>query len=189
MRELNDNDVERFASALIQFDNIELNILDERIELNKKNEYRINNQGGYLQDNNFLGRFMEFEFSYQGKNYFIALQLYMNASGYYRLFVFGYDEKVRMWTSVNLSTGLKGNIINFDIQIKVSSPQNLSKEARSERRDRIVKELRQYGLTADKKNHISFGEYNIDEEMFINTTPQKFIKDLLTIALCKYFVE
>ena len=38
-RELNNNDVERFASSLIRCDKIQLDILDERIVLNKKNEY------------------------------------------------------------------------------------------------------------------------------------------------------
>ena len=94
-----------------------------------------------------------------------------------------------MWTSVNLSTGVEGDVINFAIQIKVSSPQDISKEARAERRDRIVETLREHGLKADKKNYISFGSYHIDEEVFINTTPERFVKDLLTIALCKYFVE
>lgn len=187
MRELNDNDVKRFASTITQCDNIQLDILGERVVLTKKNAYSINNQEGHLQEDNFLGRHMEFEFSFQEKNYFIALQLYMNIKGYYRLFVI--DQNGKMWTSVNLSTGLEGNIINFNIQIKVSSPHHLSKEVRLERRDRIVKELRQYGLTADKKNHILFGAYNIDDENFINTTPEKFVNDLLTIALCKYFVE
>ena len=56
-----------------------------------------------------------------------------------------------MLTSVNLTKGLDGEKIIFDIQIKISSPQNLSCEERSNIRDDIVKELRNNGLKADKK--------------------------------------
>lgn len=187
MAELSNMDIESFAGTIIGVDDLTLDIFGQQIVFKKSNVFSINNQDGTLQEENFLGRHMEFEFELDDKTYYIALQLYFNESGFYRLFVF--DQNGKMWTSVNLSTGYENGIVNFDIQIKVSSPQTLSKEERAEIRDNIVGYLREQGLQADKKNHISFGAYNVEEKCFINTTPKKFISDLLTIALCKRFTN
>lgn len=70
-------------------------------------------------------------------------------------------------------------------QIKVSSPRSLSSEEREVIRDEIIEMLGENGMKADKKNRIKFGMYDIPSAQFINTNAEKFIKDLLTIGICK----
>lgn len=184
---LDNSVIEKFAEKIVNIDNLYINVLDQELYFIHDEKYKINNQGGELQESNFLGRNLEFSFKYNEEEYNVAVQLYLNDAGYYRVFVMGKDDK--MWTSVNLSTGLVDENIEFDIQIRVTSPQSDSKEQRAARRDTIINELRKCGLKADKRNHVYFGAYNIEKDEFINTTPEKFIKDLLTIAVCKMFVK
>ena len=135
-------------------DDIKFSVLGENIDLLHEKKYRINNQAGDLQDTNFLGRNLEFSFYFRGQQQYMAIQLYLNTSNYYRVYVFGKDNK--MWTSVNLSTGQTDNIIEFDIQIKVTAPQSDSKEQRVARRNSIISELKKCGLKVDKRNQVYF---------------------------------
>ena len=179
--------IENFAKKLTAVNNIKISVLGENIELLHEKKYRINNQDGQLQDTNFLGRNLEFGFSFKGEQQYVAIQLYLNTANYYRVFVFGKDNK--MWTSVNLSKGQIDDMIEFDIQIRVTAPQSDSKEQRATRRDAIITELKKCGLKVDKRNHVYFGAYNIVSGEFINTNAEQFIKDLVTIAICKTFTE
>ena len=62
-----------------------------------------------------------------------------------------------MLTSVNLSTGLEKNNsgrIILEIQIKITSPQNVSKIERQSMRDECIKKLKEHGMRFDKNNRV-----------------------------------
>ena len=109
--------------------------------------------------------------------------MYQNESGHYRIFLYGKNNK--MLTSVNLTKGLDGGRIVFDIQIKVTSPHSLSRLQKQRKRDNILKELRINGLKADNKNHIALGSYDILTDKFVGTDSESFLKNMLTIGICK----
>ena len=96
-----------------------------------KCENSINNQDGMLRDNNYLGRRFEYTLESKDLKIPIAMQLYENISGHYRLFC--YTKNNKMLSSFNLSKGYNDGVIDIKIQIKVST-QKLTKEERAEKR-------------------------------------------------------
>ena len=180
---VNEEIVAKISNHLCELGNLEFDISGNHFLAQKGTDYSINNQEGNLRESNYFGRNLEYTLLVNGMKIPIVIQLYENIKKQYRIFLFGKGNK--MLTSVNLTKGLDGEKIIFDIQIKISSPQNLSCEERSNIRDDIVKELRNNGLRADKKNHIEFGQYDIPSDQFINTNAEKLIKDLMIIGICK----
>lgn len=180
---VDDSVAEKVAAHLITVSELKFSVSGRSVVCTKGMQASINNQGGDLRDNNFLGRNLEFTLRMGGQSEPIAFQLYENTSGHYRLFVYGKGNK--MLTSVNLTTGLSENRIQFCVQIKVTSPQSLSRLQRERKRDDIVKELRHNGLSIDERNVVEFGCYDIKNDSFIGTNPSQVLRDLLTIGICK----
>ena len=183
MYEVDEKICNEISEQLRKVGNFEFNLLGNRFVCKKGVKCSINNQDGCLMKENFFGRDLEYILQLNSTKYPIAFQLYENIRKHYRIFVFTKDAK--MLTSVNLTNGYQNNKIIFDIQIKITSPHNISKEERKFIRDECVKDLREYGLNIDKKNHAYLGEYDICTREFFNTTPEYFIKNLLVIGICK----
>ena len=183
MYKVNDKISITIAQRFYNIGNFEFNILDNKCTLTKGIKNSINNQQDYLRDENFFGRNLEYTLKINDEEYPIAFQFYENDRGHYRIFVF--TEKGKMLTSVNLTTGLRDEIITFDIQIKITSPQSITKEERKLIRDECVKKLREYGLNVDKKNHVYLGEYDITSNKFVNITPKDLLINLLVIGIYK----
>ena len=95
-----------------------------------KCENSINNQDGMLRDNNYLGRRFEYTLESNDLQIPIAIQLYENISGHYRLFC--YTKNNKMLSTFNLSKGYNDGVIDMKIQIKVFE-QKLTKEERAEK--------------------------------------------------------
>ena len=115
---LNPNFAEKFSIGKIEFTII------------NKCENSINNQDGMLRDNNYLGRRFEYTLESNDLQIPIAIQLYENISGHYRLFC--YTKNNKMLSSFNLSKGYNDGVIDMKIQIKVFE-QKLTKEERAEK--------------------------------------------------------
>ena len=183
MKKVYDKICEEISKKLCSVGNFKFNLFDNECICTKGIENSINNQGDYLRDENFFGRDLEYTLKINSSEYPIAFQLYMNTKEFYRIFLFTKNNK--MLTSVNLTKGLNGNRIIFDIQIKITSPQSATQEERKFLRDECVKKLIDYGLKVDKKNHIYLGEYDILENKFYGTTSEDLIKNLLIIGICR----
>lgn len=147
-----------------------------------KCENSINNQDGMLRDNNYLGRRFEYTLESNDLQIPIAIQLYENISGHYRLFC--YTKNNKMLSSFNLSKGYNDGVIDMKIQIKVFE-QKLTKEERAEKRDYILDRLDEEGLTILPRNTVYLGTYNPIDDTFINTTPEKLMVDFLKICILK----
>ena len=106
-RKLNPNFAEKFSIGKNEFTII------------NKCENSINNQDGMLRDNNYLGRRFEYTLESNDLQIPIAIQLYENISGHYRLFV--YTKNNKMLSSFNLNKGYNDGLIDMKIQIKVSN--------------------------------------------------------------------
>ena len=183
MKKIDDKICEEISEKLCQVGIFNFNLLGNNCVCEKGIENSINNQRGYLANENFFRRNLEYTLKINSSEYPIAFQLYRNDSGFYRIFL--YTQSNKMLTSVNLTKGQQGERIIFDIQIKISSPQSATKEERKFRRDECVKKLIEYGMNVDKKNHVYLGEYDICEKNFFNTTPENLIKNLLVIGIFK----
>ena len=180
---VDDKICEEFSKELCKVGNFHFNLFENECICTKGIEISINNQGNYLRDENFFGRNLEYTLKINYEEYPIAFQLYRNVSNFYRIFL--YTQSNKMLTSVNLTKGLNESRIIFDIQIKITSPQNATQEERKFLRDECVKKLIEYGLKVDKKNYIYLGEYDILEKNFYSTNPEELIKNLLVIGICK----
>ncbi|MBR5913470.1 MAG: hypothetical protein IKZ58_03830 [Selenomonadaceae bacterium] len=183
MKKVDDKICEEISKKLCQVGNFEFDLLGNNCICEKGIKNSINNQGGYLSEENFFGRNLEYTLKINSDEYPIAFQLYKNVKDFYRIFLLTKNNK--MLTSVNLTKGQNAERITFDIQIKISSPQSATQEERKFMRDECVKKLVEYGLNVDKKNHIYLGEYDISERKFFNTTPKNLIQNLLIIGICK----
>ena len=89
--------------------------------MNKGIDCSINNQGGHLQETNFLQRTQEY--TLVNKKYEITIpiviQLYFNTNNHYRLFV--YTKGNKMLTSINLTNNFQDNKIQLSIPLKLST--------------------------------------------------------------------
>ena len=121
---VNEEIVAKISNHLCELGNLEFDISGNHFLAQKGTDYSINNQEGNLRESNYFGRNLEYTLLVNGMKIPIVIQLYENIKKQYRIFLFGKGNK--MLTSVNLTKGLDGEKIIFDIQIKISSPQNLS---------------------------------------------------------------
>ena len=180
---VNNKICEEISEKLCSIGDFKFNLFGNECICAKGIEVSINNQDAYLRDENFFGRNLEYTLQINSEKYPIAFQLYKNIKDFYRIFLFTQNNK--MLTSVNLTKGFNESRIIFDIQIKITSPQSATQEERKFLRDECVKKLIEYGLKVDKKNHVYLGEYDISEKIFYATNPEKLIKNLLVIGICK----
>ena len=175
------------AHHLCKVGDLEAIILGHKLKCTKGIGHSINNQQGDLRDFNFFGRELEYTVRHKSKAYPmaypIAFQLYRNVKDHYRIFLFGKGDK--MLTSVNLTTGQEKEIIRFSIQIKVISPQSLSKLERERRREEIVRDIRDCGIAVDEKNVVELGQYSIAEDKFLNVSAEQFLRNFLVVGICK----
>ena len=184
MQKVDDKICRQISKKLCSAGNFKFALFGKECICTKGIENSINNQGELnLRNENFFGRDLEYTLKVNSSEYPIAFQLYMNIKEFYRIFLFTHNNKIL--TSVNLTPGQKADRIIFDIQVKITSPHSATQEERKFLRDECVKKLIDYGLKVDKKNHVYFGEYDILENKFCDTTPEDLIKNLLIIGICK----
>lgn len=174
--------ISSFASKLNPNFAEKLSIGKNEFTIINKCEHSINNQYAMLRDDNYLGRRFEYTLESNELKIPIALQLYYNESGHYRLFC--YTKNNKMLSSFNLSKGYNDGVIDMKIQIKVST-QKLTKEERVEKRDYILDRLDEEGLNILPRNTVYLGTYNPIDDTFINTTPDKLMVDFLKVCLLK----
>ncbi len=179
--------VQDFALPFNEVSDFSFEFMGKKYTCRKGIDVSINNQGGYLRQDNFFGTNQEYTLLDEcGKTYPIVYHLYQNSKGHYRIFLF--TRGTKMLTSVNLSTGLEKNNsgrIILEIQIKITSPQNVSKIERQSMRDECIKKLKEHGMRFDKNNRVYLGEYDIPSRTLIHTTPQKLLQDMLIIGICR----
>ena len=183
---INDHNIERFSKYML---NQELQDVKEII-INKKkyslihgHNSSINNQQSNLAETNYFGRKLEYIIKGNNLEMPISIQLYENSRDHYRIYAY---NKKGMLTSVNLSRGYsegKGEI-KFKVQLKLAT-QNMTKEERATQRDMLVFELENEGIKILGKNTVYFGSYDIKQERFIDTTSQKFLEELIKVAIVK----
>lgn len=178
---MNETIVQNFTDKVLLVDLKEIFINGNQFILNKGHNYSINNQAGDLSETNYFCK--ELEFTIVGNDFEmpLSIQLYENTSGYYRIFV--YNNK-GMLSSVNLSTGYSDGEISLEIQLKLSS-RNMTKEERERNRDMLVMDLEREGIEIVKKNTVYFGKYDITNDEFIDTTSEKFLEQLIKVAIIK----
>lgn len=171
-----------FASKLNPKFAEKITVRNKEFEIINKCDRSINNQDGDLRDINYLGRKFEYTLKNEELEIPIAMQLYENTSGHYRLFC--YTKNSKMLSSFNLSKGYNYGLIDIKIQIKVST-QKLTKEEREQKRDYIIDKLEEEGLTIIPKNTVYLGTYDPINYEFKNTNPEKLMIDFLKVCLLK----
>ena len=186
MYEITDSVARDFASHFHPIEDFSFEFMGKKYSCTRGIETSLNNQGGYLRQDNFFGSELEFTLYDDCRSYPLAFQLYQNTSKNYRIFL--YTKGNKMLTSVNLTTGLEKNNsgrIIFEIQIKITSPQNISPEERKYLRDECIGRLRDYGVRIDKNNRVFLGEYDIPLNSFIHGEPKDFITNMLIVGICR----
>lgn len=171
------NFVEKVLSSSVK----EIFINGNKLLLNKGHNYAINNQEGELAKANFFGKELEFTVEGNDLKMPISIQLYKNISGHYRIFV--YNNK-GMIVSVNLSKGYSDGVIRLEIQMKLTN-SNMSQGERENNRDMLVNDLVQEGIEIIKNNTVYFGKYDVVDNNFIDTTADKFLEQLIKVAIIK----
>lgn len=147
----------------------------------KGHDVSINNQGGELKYSNFFGTNLEFVIRNKNLNLPISIQLYLNDRRHYRIFVF---NSKGMLTSINLSNGYENGIITFKTQLKITSSK-MTKQERSSKRDLMIKNIERAGIDVEGVSTVYFGQYDVQRKKFIDSNPEKFIKNLITVAVIK----
>lgn len=184
---VNDAVAQDFALPFNEISNFSFEFKGKKYTCHKGIDVSINNQGGYLRQDNFFGTNQEYTLMDEcGKTYPIVYHLYQNSEGHYRIFLF--TRGTKMLTSVNLSTGLEKNNsgrIILEIQIRITAPQNISKIERQSMRDECITKLRNHGMRLDKNNRVYLGEYDIPSKALIHTTPHKLLQDMLIVGICR----
>jgi len=182
-----DSVAQDFSIPFLEISEFSFELMGKKYALKKGIDVSINNQGGYLRQDNFFGANLEYTlYDEAGKTYPIAYHFYQNIKGHYRIFL--YTKGNKMLTSVNLSKGLEKNNsgrILLEIQIKMSSPQNISKIERENMRNECINKLKKHGMRFDKNNRVYLGEYDIPSKSLIHTTPQKLLQDMLIVGMCR----
>lgn len=178
---MNELIVNNFTDKVLSASIKEICINGNKFLLNKGHNYSINNQAGDLSEANFFGK--ELEFTVAGDNLKIPLsiQLYENISGHYRIFVY---NNMGMLTSVNLSKGYSDGEISLEIQLRLSS-RNMTQGERESNRDMLVVDIEREGIEIIKKNTVYFGKYDVINNKFIDTTAEKFLEQLIKVAIIK----
>lgn len=176
-----DSIVSKFACNMINANIKKFTIKNNRFVVTKGHKYSINNQNSELRYTNFFER--EFEFMIEGCNLImpISIQLYNNNRDHYRIFVF---NNKGMLTSVNLTTGYTDGEINLEIQLKLST-RDMTKETRQVYKELMISDIENEGVDIIKKDTVYFGRYDTVEDTFIDTTPNKFLEQLIKVAVIK----
>jgi len=178
---MNEQKVINFASELSAVDLDFITIRSSEILLTKGHRYSINNQSGILSEDNYFGKDLEFMVEGEGLRIPISIQLYLNTADYYRIFVYNHKGMI---TSLNLSTGYTDGEISLQIQLKLSN-RNITREEREQYREMMLSDIESEGIVIMPKNTVYFGKYDTINEKFINTTPERFLEQLLQVALIK----
>lgn len=141
----------------------------------------INNQYDKLSETNNIGRNLEFTIENDVKEIPVAIQLYKNTSGYYRLFTL---TNRGLLFSVNLSSGEDGQLIVLKQQIRLST-RKINKAERENNTQLTILALEKEKYFIDGNRWIHVGAYDKTKKKFIDTTADKFINDFIKISLIK----
>ena len=130
---------------------------------------------------NLLGRSQEFTFELPDRRVELSLQLYLNASGHYRLFCY---TKRGMLFSLNLTLlQEEKRIFTLEQTIRLST-RGISVVARSQRAAQLRSALTNLGLEV-KQQRVVLGTFDADEGRFVDTTANAFLRDFALAALLK----
>lgn len=179
---MNEQKVINFASILLAVELDFITIRSSEILLTKGHQYSINNQSGILSEDNYLGKDLEFMVEGDGLRLPISIQLYFNTLDQYRVFVY---SKKGMITSLNLTTGYSDGEISLQIQQKLSLNRNITREEREQYQEMMLNDIESEGIVIMPKNTVYFGKYDTINAEFINTTPERFLEQLLIVTLIK----
>lgn len=178
---MTDKTINDFAKTFLNAKTDKFTINNITFDVKKGIKCSINNQGGSLAEENYFGR--HHEYTVIGDNYEIpiCLQLYENNRGFFRVFVF---SKKGMLTSINLSTGFNDDVINLIIKIKISTV-NMPAEERKINKNKLLSVLENEDFNIITKDVVFFGLYDTIRNNYIKTTKDKFLHDLIKLAIIK----
>lgn len=121
----------------------------------------------------------------------LSVQLYLNSASHYRLFAYARSGSGNGMTfSVNLTTSkdAKGAI---GLSQKLRFIEGRSKSLEEGRQIRLVKAriladiLARCGLSISDNLEVNLGTFSAKSKTFLDTTPEQFLSDFLTVALLK----
>ena len=155
-------------------------------DVNKGIDCSINNQGGHLQETNFLQRTQEY--TLVNKKYEITIpiviQLYFNTNNHYRLFV--YTKGNKMLTSINLTNNFQDNKIQLSIPLKLSTQKiegrDMTKAEREMYRDLLIEHVQKEGIDLDGRTAY-LGTYSTLLQRITYPTGEKFLENLIKLAI------
>lgn len=146
----------------------------------------------YNQDDiNLLQNYHDYTFPILDGELQVSLQLYKNASHFYRLFCFTkINGKQGLTFSLNLTTEKESeNVIYLTQKIKFVEPYKGSAQlAQAHRRQKqlvfcdILRKLN-YDLTDN--NDLILGIFDPTTKQLVNTSPEKFLNDFIVVSLLK----
>ena len=121
----------------------------------------------------------------------VSLQLYENTSNYYRLFCYTrINNKQGMTFSLNLTTEKESeNVIYLTQKIKFAEQyEGNDKFAQAHRRQKqivFIDLLKKLGFDVTENSDIILGIYDPQKNQLVNTSPDKFLNDLIVVSLLK----
>jgi len=133
----------------------------------------------------------------------LSIQLYLNVSDHFRLFCYTrFGKNVGMTFSVNLTTEKESdNVIFLTQKIKFSEGYDgdakLAKAHRQRKQFVMCEILRNLQMDVSENNDVILGVFDPQMGVLVDTTPEKFLNDFITVALLKghfqgnkgYFLE
>ena len=158
-----------------------ISIKGQSFIISQGTKHSVNNQFGGLRDCNLLGRELEFTLSGNGIEMPLVFQLYENTSNHMRLFL--YNNKGMLF-SVNLTTGYKQGRIDLEQLLKYSS-RVLSPAERTKACYDSLAILCTEGIKTIGEKKVHIGTYDVINEKFVDTTPEKFLLDMIKVGLIK----
>lgn len=158
-----------------------ISIKGQSLIISQGTKHSVNNQFGGLRDCNLLGRELEFTLSGNGIEMPLVFQLYENTSNHMRLFL--YNNKGMLF-SVNLTTGYKQGRIDLEQLLKYSS-RVLSPSERTKACYDSLAILCMEGIKIIGEKKVHIGTYDVINEKFVDTTPEKFLLDMIKVGLIK----
>lgn len=159
-----------------------ISINGEKITLTPGINGSINNQGECdLRNENFFGRKFEFTVHCRKQDIPCAIQLYENISHYYRMFIF--TDKGMLF-SVNLSLGDQGDRMLLGQQLKLST-RNIDSRIRQMNTQKLIKAIGNQHINVDDKQYALLAIYDKRKNIFVKSSPQKFLTDFIKVGLIK----
>jgi hypothetical protein len=181
----NQKDAEVFAKALNALK------LGEKVKVGKFYLRNTPPAARIIDENDLLGSVHQYVFTVESKTLALSLKIIAGSDGKYRLFAYTkVEDNEGMVMTMDLSTQrAENNIISLMQIIKFTERFNghddVTNTDRKQKQAAMTKILTKLGFHVTIHGDLLFGQFDTDTGEFLGTKPDRFLIDIVLVALLK----